>query len=137
MQKISIEIGGVKFLAVAQTEKAPKTCEALMKLSPISGEVMHARYAGEGMFFGLENPPTLDYENHTSYASKGDVLFYPGTIHAKGILIAYGAALFQSKVGLLAGNHFASITDGLDRLPEVGMRLLREGAKPILITPAD
>lgn len=137
MQRFNIEIGGMKFVAVAQTEKAPKTCEALTKLTPITGEVMHARYAGEAMFLTMSNPPTIEYENHTSYASKGDILFYPGAIHAKGILVSYGAAMFQSKVGLLAGNHFASITEGLDHLPELGMKLLREGAKPIRITRSD
>jgi hypothetical protein len=39
---------------------------------------------------------------------------------------------FSSKVGQLAGNHFISLTTGLDQLPELGRTVLWEGVKYIL-----
>jgi hypothetical protein len=137
VRRLNVEIGDSSFPAVAIPEKAPKTCEALTKLLPIEAEIMHSRFAGEAIWFNMKGAPQLDYENHTSYLSRGEIVYYPGSFHGNGILIAYGGCVFNSKVGLLAANHFASITDDLDRLVETGMRLLREGAKPIRITQAD
>ncbi|MFT5739732.1 MAG: hypothetical protein ACI822_001053, partial [Gammaproteobacteria bacterium] len=37
-----------------------------------------------------------------------------------------------SKAGTLAGNHFATITSDLDKLREIGVSTLWEGAKPII-----
>jgi hypothetical protein len=137
MQRLSIEIGGAKFSAMAYPDKAPKTCELLETLLPIESEVMHSRFSGESIWFGLKPGRSIDYENHTSYLSRGDIVFYPGTLHGNGLLISYGASVFQSKVGLLAANHFASITSDHERLAEAGMGLLREGAKKIRITKED
>jgi hypothetical protein len=51
-------------------------------------------------------------------------------------LLAHGALHFASKVGQLAGNHFITLTSGLDRLCEFGRAVLYEGAKPIRIEAA-
>jgi hypothetical protein len=106
-------------------------------LLPLRAEVMHSRFSGEAMWFSLESASGMEYENHTSFLSRGDLVYYPGTIHKNGILIAYGGSMFMSKVGILAGNHFASITEDLDRLADMGMRLLSEGAKPVRIERED
>jgi hypothetical protein len=42
--------------------------------------------------------------------------------------------MFSSKLGQLAGNHFATIVNGKEQLPELGRRVLWEGAQPILIS---
>ena len=62
----------------------------------------------------------LAFENHTCYPAKGELLYYPGFISVREILIPYGASVFGSKVGLLPGNHFATITEGLDALETLG-----------------
>lgn len=114
--------------------KAPKTCNALLKALPINGKVIHARWSGEAIWLPLTNEITQpDFENSTTHPSKGELLFYPGHLSEKEILIPYGSSTFASKVGYLPGNHFASIEDGLDRLAEVGKRVLWEGAKKITI----
>ena len=51
----------------------------------------------------------------------------------KTVILAYGSVHFASKVGQLAGNHFLTITDGLDRLYSLGRKCLYEGAQPITI----
>jgi hypothetical protein len=48
------------------------------------------------------------------------------------ILFPYGATCFASKMGQLAGNHFATIEEGRERLPELGRVVLWEGAQDIL-----
>ena len=57
----------------------------------------------------------------------------PGGLSECEILLAYGSVDFSSKVGQLAGNHFATLTTGLDQLRELGRRCLWEGAQPIVI----
>ena len=47
------------------------------------------------------------------------------------ILFPYGHTAFKSKAGMLAGNHFATVTDGLESLRDLGRRVLWEGAQPI------
>jgi hypothetical protein len=39
-------------------------------------------------------------------------------------------------VGQLAGNHFLTLVSGLELLPELGRRVLWEGAQPIRIAAA-
>jgi hypothetical protein len=79
----------------------------------------------------------VDYENHTSHPAPGHVILYPGGISETEILIAYGGVAFSSKVGQLAGNHFITITSGLDKLYEVGRKTLWEGAQPIRFEAAE
>ncbi len=60
----------------------------------------------------------------------------PGGISECEIFFPYGACTTSSKVGQLAGNHFATVLpeDGWDdRLREVGRRCLWEGAQDIEI----
>ncbi|MFC7607956.1 DUF3830 family protein [Teichococcus aestuarii] len=45
--------------------------------------------------------------------------------------MAYGPCCFASKAGQLAGNHFLTIQDGLDRLADVCRSVLWDGNKPI------
>jgi hypothetical protein len=59
------------------------------------------------------------------------VLLYPGGISETEVIIAYGGVDFSSKMGQLAGNHFITLTSGLENLPELGRRVLWEGAQPI------
>jgi len=58
-------------------------------------------------------------------------LFYPGGISETEILIVYGSASFASKMGALAGNHFITITEGSERLPEFSEHVLWHGAQDI------
>lgn len=48
------------------------------------------------------------------------------------IPLPYGSAVFASKVGQLASNHFATVEDGLERLPDLGKLVLWQGAQDIL-----
>lgn len=75
----------------------------------------------------------LEFENHTSHPAPGMLLLYPGGISETELLFPYGSTLFASKVGQLAGNHFATLTEGLEQLPEIGKLTLWQGAQDITI----
>jgi hypothetical protein len=137
LRKLKISIGGIPFVAELLEDEAPETCKAFLGVLPIRGKVIQARWSGEAAWFpmdewGIEAP----FENHTSHPSRGDLLYYPGGISEKEMLIPYGSALFSSKVGQLQGNHFATIVEGADGLREVGERVLWVGAQEIVIEEA-
>ena len=54
---------------------------------------------------------------------------------ATEILLAYGSVRFGSKVGQLAGNHFLTIVEGAEHLPELGRLTLWQGAQTIEFAP--
>lgn len=130
---LRIEIGGIEFRA-RLLEEAPRTCEAILAALPIEGEVIQARWSGEAAWLPMDQwGIDVPLENHTSHPSRGDILYYPGGVSEREMLITYGSALFSSRVGQLQGNHFATIVEGADMLAEMGRRVLWEGAQRILI----
>jgi len=139
MTSIVLEIENEKFTANLHQDKAPKTVEALLRLLPYRSKVIHARFSGEAIWVPLpaDFPLNVPLENQTSYPSKGELLYYPGFVSEKEVLIPYGATVFSSRVGQLPGNHFASIMDGHERLARVGTKVLWEGAKEISIERKD
>ncbi len=135
MTRVKITCGGEQFSAVLEEEKAPKTCAAFKKMLPLEDQMIHVRWSGEGMWIPMGDTrwEGLDYENHTSFPSKGEMLIYPGGISEMEMILAYGSVRFASKVGQLAGNHFLTITQGLDRLYTLGRRVLYQGAQTVRI----
>ena len=139
MTKVKIICGGEEFIATLEEEKAPKTCEIFKKMLPIENQMIHVRWSGEGMWIPMGDTrwEGLEYENHTCYPSNGEMLIYPGGISEMEMILAYGSVNFASKVGQLAGNHFLTIRDGLDRLYALGRKCLYEGAQPITMELAE
>ena len=133
MSKLKITAGPFTFGARLETEAAPKTCAAFLKHMPFKSQVVHVRWSGEGVWVPLGDLDFgVGYENHTSHPAPGHFILYPGGISETEILLAYGAVRFASKAGQLAGNHFLTIVDGLDRLRPLGELTLWQGVQPIL-----
>jgi len=129
---IEIEVAGMRFVARLETERAPKTCARFVAMLPLATKIVQARWSGESAWipFG-ELDLDLGYENHTSYPAPGQLLLYPGGISETEILFPYGSTVFASKMGQLAGNHFATIYEGNELLPELGRIVMWEGAQEI------
>jgi len=129
---IEIEVAGMRFVARLETERAAKTCARFVAMLPLATKIVQARWSGESAWipFG-ELDLDLGYENHTSYPAPGQLLLYPGGISETEILFPYGSTVFGSKMGQLAGNHFATIYEGNELLPELGRIVMWEGAQEI------
>jgi hypothetical protein len=134
MDKLRITAGKYIFEARFEIALAPKTCAIFKKLLPYEEKAIHVRWSGEAVWIPLgELDLGLTYENHTSFPAPGQMIVYPGGVSETEILLAYGGVRFASKVGQLAGNHFITITSGLDQLYELGRSTLWEGAQQIRI----
>ncbi|CAN5788191.1 DUF3830 family protein [soil metagenome] len=133
MGDLSILVGDLHFTARWQSE-APRTVERIRGLLPLRDKLIHCRWSGEGCWipFG-DKELDIGWENHTSHPAPGDLIVYPGGFSECEILLAYGGVAFSSKLGQLAGNHFATIMQGREQLPEMGRRVLWEGAQDITI----
>ncbi len=134
MTHVSIAAGPFTFAARLEEERAPKTCALFRRWMPYRQKIIHVRWSGEGCWIplGFDDDPGLPYENATSYPHPGQIVFHPGGVSEAEILLAYGAVQFSSKVGQLAGNHFLTITEGLEHLAELGRLTLWEGAQEIV-----
>lgn len=129
---MKITIAGHSFEAVFEADKSPATCAAFQAAMPFESRVVHVRWSGEAVWIPLGDMDfEVGYEDATAYPSPGQVLLYPKGVSETEILIAYGNVHFASKAGTLAGNHFATITRDLDKLREIGVASLWEGAKSI------
>ncbi len=132
MTGLRVTAGPFVFAARFEEANAPKTCDAFRKHMPFVSKVVHVRWSGEGVWIPLGDLKFgVDYENHTSYPAPGQIILYPGGISETEILLAYGGVHFASKMGQLAGNHFITLTSGLENLAALGKLALWEGAQPI------
>jgi hypothetical protein len=126
-----VSIGDLVFRASLEAA-APKTVAALRSRLPIRSKIIQARWSGEAAWVPLGDLDLgVTLENATSYPAPGQLLFYPGGCSEAEILFAYGAAHFGSKLGHLAGSHFATVAEGHDQLSEFGRRVLWEGAQEV------
>lgn len=133
MGDLAIRVGDLNFTAVWEPD-APKTRAAIRGLLPIHNSLIHCRWSGEGCWIPFGDMKVgVGFENHTSHPAPGEIIIYTGDFSECEVLIAYGGVAFSSKVGQLAGNHFATIVKGGDQLTEMGRRVLWNGAQDIVI----
>ena len=128
---LRVGIGPLSLSALFEEERAPKSCAAIRRILPITGKLIQARWSGEAAWLPMgERRIGLEYENHTSFPAPGELLLYPGGISEMEILVPYGSCIFASKVGQLAGNHFATIApEDRELLKQVGRLVVWEGAQ--------
>jgi hypothetical protein len=124
--------GEFTFVARLEAGSAPATVAAFRRLLPLRSRIIQARWSGQAAWipFG-ELDVGVGPENATCYPSPGELLLYPGGVSETELLFPYGHTSFASKAGPLAGNHFATIVEGGNRLQELGELVLWKGAQEI------
>jgi Protein of unknown function (DUF3830) len=133
-KRIRIGAGPFEFVARMETENAPATRALFAGLLPFRNKVIHSRWSGEAVWIPLgETDLGVPAENQTSYPAPGQMILYPGGISETEILLAYGGVHFASKMGQLAGNHFITLTSGLENLYTLGRTVLYKGAQKVRI----
>ncbi len=124
---IRIQVAGYRLTARLETGAAP--------LLPLRARLVQARWSGESAWIPLGGLDLhLGHENATSRPAPGQLLLHPGgpgSLSETEILLPYGATLFASRAGQLAGNHFATVDEGREHLAELGRRVLWDGAQDI------
>ena len=129
---IRIAIGNLILTGNLEENRAPATCAAFVKLLPLRGQLIQARWSGEAAWVPLgELDVGVGPENSTHRPLPGQLLLYPAAESETEILFPYGITAFAAKCGPLSGNHFLTLTDE-EQLLEVGRRVLWEGAQEII-----
>lgn len=136
-EKLTIRAGDFSFNARLEHELAPKTCAAFTQHLTFASQAIHVRWSGEGIWMPLGDLDFgVGFENNTCYPTPGQMILYPGGVSETELLLAYGYVNFASKAGQLSGNHFITLTSGLEHLPALGKSVLWNGAVDIQITAA-
>jgi hypothetical protein len=136
VNELKVTIGSHTFLARFERTRSPNTVSHFSALLPYTQKIIHARWSGEACWIPLGTKNFgVGFEDPTSFPAPGHMLLYPGGFSETELLLAYGPTRFASKAGQLAGNHFLTITQELDRLAEVGKHILWAGAQEIRIEP--
>ncbi len=134
MTQLRITAGLLEFSARLETERAPLSCQSFEQHLPFVSKIIHVRWSGEGVWIPLGDLDFgVPFENNTCYPAPGQIILYPGGVSETEVLLAYGNVNFASKAGQLSGNHFMTITSGLENLYTLGRQVLWEGAQDIRI----
>jgi hypothetical protein len=129
---LQITVGEFELVARLEEERSPKSVAAFRKLLPLESKLIQARWSGQSAWIPFGDLDLgLGFEDATSYPAPGELLIYPGGLSETEILFPYGDTCFASKAGQLAGNHFATVVEGLEHLEEIGRRVFLEGAQAI------
>ena len=132
---LRVRIGPLTFEAALERERAPKSCAAIERLLPFRAKLIQARWSGEAAWSPLGDLEVgVGFENHTSHPSPGELLLYPGGYSETEILVPYGPTLFASKLGQLAGNHFATLNASRAEIAEIGRLVIWQGAQDFELT---
>jgi hypothetical protein len=130
---LQISSGDFQFTARLEEESAPQTVAAFRTLLPLDSRIIQARWSGQSAWIPMGDLDVgIGPENATSYPAAGELLLYPGGVSETELLFPYGHTCFASKAGQLAGNHFATIVQGGERLQELGELVLWHGAQDIV-----
>ena len=132
MSQVKVTAGPYTFLGRFEEQAAPKTVAAFRARMPFVSKIIHVRWSGEGVWVPLADLDFgVGFENNTCYPAPGQVILYPGGVSETELLIAYGAVAFASKAGPLSGNHFLTLTEGLENIYALGRKTLLDGQQDI------
>jgi hypothetical protein len=130
---LTITVCGHTLTARLEEGLSPRTVAFFRTMLPYESQLIQARWSGQSCWIpmGDYDVGDLGLEDPTSYPAPGELLLYPGGASEVEILFPYGDTCFASKAGQLAGNHVATVVDGLEHLQSIGETCLWKGAQPI------
>lgn len=132
--RLWIRVGDRSFFAAWEVTAAPNTCALIRSMLPMKMKMIHCSWSGEGVWVPLDRRDgPWQEENATSHPSPGQLLLYMGDQSEPELLIPCGICVFNSKGGILKGNHFATISEGLGQLPDLHRLVLWQGAQDCII----
>lgn len=132
MTNVRVIAGTYTFRGHFEEQAAPKTVAAFRKHLPFTSKIIHVRWSGEGVWVPLGDMSFgVGFENNTCHPAPGHIVLYPGGVSETELLLAYGPVSFASKAGPLSGNHFVTLTEGLENLHTLGRKTLLEGQQDI------
>jgi hypothetical protein len=136
--RIAIAVGNdFHFVARMEDAAAPATCAAFRRLLPYTQRLVHCRWSGEGCWIPLGTFELgVGPENSTGKPRPGELLWHLGGGSETELLFPYGDVAFACRAGPLVGNHFLTIVDGMEQLPEMGRRVLCHGAHDVRFSVA-
>jgi len=135
---ITLTVGDHRFRIRLEEDAAPKTVAAFRRLLPMTTQLIHVRWSGEGLWAPMGDLELgIGPENATSYPHPGELLLYPQGVSETELLLGYGYVNFASKAGQLAGNHFATVIEGQEHLRTLGEAVLWKGAHDATFTSTD
>lgn len=132
---------GGRVAAVLQEDKAPKTCQAILKALPFENVAIHAMWAGEEIFFdGFPLSEALEYENETNDVEPGSVACISTLAVRKfaekkftSFCVFYGKSRPRKGVDQTVDvNVFARVRD-LEKMTEIAKRIRFEGREKMMI----
>ncbi len=130
---IRIAVAGHELRARLEETLSPRTVAFFRTMLPYESKLVQARWSGQAAWIPMGDLDVGDIgpEDPTSYPAPGELLLYPGGLSEVEILFPYGDTCFASKAGQLAGNHFATVVEGLEHLQAIGELVLWHGAQEI------
>jgi hypothetical protein len=130
---IQISVAGYELTARLEEAASPRTVAFIRTVLPYESKLIQARWSGQAAWVPMGDFEVggLGLEDPTSYPAPGELLLYPGGLSEVEMLFPYGDTCFASKAGQLAGNHFATVVDGIEHLPAIGELVLWQGAQDI------
>ena len=136
MTELKFKIGKEELKAVLEEEKAPLTCEFFKKMLPIKNKIIHVRWSGEAVWTFRTEIQKQDFllKMQRHIRKLGEMVLYPGGVSETEMMLAYGCCHFGSKAGELAGNHFLTVTEGKEKLMDIGREILYNGAETVEIS---
>lgn len=112
-------------------KEAPETVQAFLKVLPLEVKLLHARFAGEGIFFTADMDEVKG-ENQVVAKEQGTLTLHgpaPSGLQGQAIHLWYGTN-FSSKH---AESLFARVEGDLKEFATIGERVWKEGPETVRV----
>ena len=139
---------GISARAVLLEKQAPKTCQTIWNLLPVSGDLGHAAYSGTIVALYIDPNVIIEPENVTTCIQTGDVMYthYDAMVrhgHPEPLSEIYWAYDRYARPTIpgqfvpAIANVFARIYDDADAFYEACRAIRRGGVKQVRISRAE